>query len=211
MQHPFNCPHCFTEKVAFKFMGYVKIKDTNMATKSAHTTFWACANCHNGLCATVETERLEYPCKANDAANYNFTVLKTYPEVKASQAPEHTPENIAKIYIQGKNSFNRKEFDAATTMMRKALEMAVKPLIPDPKIKKLFNKIEFLKNNGLIPVSMVEWAHAIRDIGNDGAHDTVSKKDAHDIVYFTEMFLTYIYTLPTKIAKWRENVSESAE
>lgn len=217
MQHPFHCPHCLSEKMAFNFINFIK-KDEIIVSRpyrhtaySFYTTFWACANCHKGLCVTVETPGSETPGKKDGSSDYNFTILETYPEIKESQAPEHTPENIANIYIQGLNSFKREEFDTASMGMRKALETTVKSLITDPKAKTLFLKIEALKNNDLIPKSMVDWAHQVREIGNDGAHDIVDEKDAYDIVFFTEMFLTYIYTLPTKITKRRKSVSESTE
>ncbi|MGN7614324.1 DUF4145 domain-containing protein, partial [Magnetococcales bacterium HHB-1] len=46
-----------------------------------------------------------------------------------------------------------------------------------------------------------EWAHTIRMIGNEAAHEItkVSLQDAKAIFYFLEIFLTYLFTLPAKM------------
>lgn len=207
MQYPFHCPHCLSEKVAFDYIGHKKVEDFAYDS-SAYTTFWACVNCHKGLCAKLLVHSGGTPQKIQDTAKYNFTVLETYPAPKPPQAPEHTPGNIAKIYIQGLNSFVRKELDAAAVMMRKTLEMSVKTFIPEPDRLNLALRIEKLKDSERIPRDMITWAREIKEIGNEGAHGVVTQEDADDIVFFTEMFLTYIYTLPTKIAERRKSKTD---
>lgn len=223
MQYSFHCPHCLSENVAFNYVTHVKKADTTgqkkkphhsaIPPKSIYTTFWTCAKCHKGLCVTVKTPFSETPGKVRDTANYNFMIEETYPEVKDLKAPEHTPPRIANIYIQGMDSFKRGSFDAAGTMMRKAMDMTVDAFIPEHRTRVLYDKINLLKNADLIPKSMLDWADEVRIIGKYGAHDIpdhelLTEEEAQDAVYFTEMFLTYIYTLPGEIARRRASVQK---
>jgi hypothetical protein len=49
---------------------------------------------------------------------------------------------------------------------------------------------------------MREWAHQIRELGNDAAHDEdpFTEHEAQTLQAFTELFLTYSFTLPGMIA-----------
>ncbi len=52
---------------------------------------------------------------------------------------------------------------------------------------------------------MREWAHEVRLIGNESVHDDapISAEDASDIAHFAELFLTYTFSLPGRLAERR--------
>ena len=52
---------------------------------------------------------------------------------------------------------------------------------------------------------MKEWAHIIRDEGNDAAHEDepYGKDEAIGLEAFTRLFLTYAFTLPGMVKKLR--------
>ncbi len=55
---------------------------------------------------------------------------------------------------------------------------------------------------------MKDWAHVVRELGNDSAHPQpsdkpTSSKDAADIVGFLDFLLEYLYGLPKRIAEYR--------
>lgn len=139
-------------------------------------------------------------------------LFNTEPKPPAALAPEATQEEAARLYIQALKVFRQGHFDACAPTFRRALEVALKDLAPEigngvPLIK----RIEALPPaKGLTP-AMKAWAHEVRLIGNEGAHGDgpVSKEDAQDIQAFTELFLTYAYTLPARLAARKRREAES--
>jgi hypothetical protein len=63
--------------------------------------------------------------------------------------------------------------------------------------------IAALHSKGSLTEAMREWAHAIRLHGNDGAHEEIDQQTAQDLADFTELFLTYCYTLPGTLTERR--------
>ena len=96
-------------------------------------------------------------------------------------------------------------------MFRKALDVATKVLEPDPEIGKLFHRIEALARDGRITSDMKDWAHEIRDVGNDAVHEAepFSEKDTKDLQRFTELFLMYAFTLPGMLAERRDEDNDA--
>ncbi|WP_343895983.1 DUF4145 domain-containing protein, partial [Craurococcus roseus] len=62
----------------------------------------------------------------------------------------------------------------------------------------LYKRIESLPQEIGITPAMKEWAHEIRELGNDAAHEDepFTEAEAKALHSFTEMFLTYAFTLP---------------
>jgi hypothetical protein len=52
---------------------------------------------------------------------------------------------------------------------------------------------------------MMEWAETIRVVGNE-IHELedISAEDAADAAHFVETFLTYMFTLPARVARFKE-------
>jgi hypothetical protein len=63
-----------------------------------------------------------------------------------------------------------------------------------------------MRDQGFITKDLAEWAHEIREVGNDAVHKSTpfSEKDAKDIAKFTEIFLMYVFTLPGMLAERRK-------
>ncbi len=94
--------------------------------------------------------------------------------------------------------------EAAATMYRRSLDLALKEAFPqengmlDAKLKKLVREKR-------LPEAIGDWAHEVRLIGNDGAHDLegVSQGDLLDAKAFIDTVLKYLFTLPAQIASRR--------
>jgi hypothetical protein len=74
--------------------------------------------------------------------------------------------------------------------------------------KNLNEEIEDLATKGLLLPVMKEWAHEVRELGNDGTHPQpgttgTSEKDAKDVVEFLTFLMTVMYELPKEIADYR--------
>ncbi len=82
-------------------------------------------------------------------------------------------------------------------MSRKVLEIAVKTLNPSGS-GKLYKRIEQLYDLGKITDDLKDWAHIIRDDGNEAAHEEepVSPEFADELFFFVKLFLMYTFTMP---------------
>jgi hypothetical protein len=88
-------------------------------------------------------------------------------------------------------------FCAAAIMARRAVQSAAKQL--SAVGGDLRAQIDDLKTKGKITMELAEWAHAVRWIGNDGAHPNateVTKGDAEDAVELAEQLLHHVYVTP---------------
>ncbi len=86
-------------------------------------------------------------------------------------------------------------------MFRKSLEASLKAIGSGGRasLEKRINDLPL--ETGVTP-AMKEWAHQIRVLGNDAAHeeDPFTREDADALQAFTELFLTYAFTLPGMMA-----------
>lgn len=93
-------------------------------------------------------------------------------------------------------------------MFRKALDISIKQLNPGGK-GNLYNRIESLPQSVGVTEAMKAWAHEIRDLGNNAAHEgePFKEDEAKNLYLFTYMFLRFAYTLPGMIAERKAAVS----
>jgi hypothetical protein len=109
---------------------------------------------------------------------------------------EHFPSSIKSTYVQALKSYKMSLFDPCALMCRKCLEVLCKIL--GVTGSNLNQRLEKLKTENHIDERFLKWGHQIRLIGNEAAHDIdmpVSKKDAQDILEFTEAILIYVFSL----------------
>ncbi len=109
---------------------------------------------------------------------------------------EHFPSSIKNAYVQALRSYKMSLFDPSVLMCRKCLEGLCKILgVTGGNLSK---KLDKLKSENHIDERLLKWGHQIRLIGNEAAHDIdtpISKKDAQDILEFTEAILIYVFSL----------------
>ena len=106
------------------------------------------------------------------------------------------PEPVRRAFEQAQRSFATASFDACALMCRRSLEALCKSFGVEGRT--LAVKLEALAGRQINEARLVEWAHGIRHVGNEAAHDTdseVSKDDARDALDFTEALLTYVFVL----------------
>ena len=122
------------------------------------------------------------------------------------RAPEHFPEAVGRFWLQAKRNLKDRNADAAAVMARSALQIALRE--QEAKGANLKQEIDDLAGRGLLPPMMKEWAHVVRELGNDSAHPTPSAtattlRDAADVVSFLDFTLEYLYALPKRINEFR--------
>jgi Domain of unknown function (DUF4145) len=191
-----NCPHCFTQKAAFSGSTCLP---SPPGQDNDYVVLLQCQVCGEGVIVKVRQ-----PLGTNAITTWlqgqklgNVLILRQWPTGMEEKAPEHVPQNIERFYIQGMDNLSRKNWDAAGTMFRKALDTSLKRLDPSGK-GTLQKRIDNLPSAHGVTPAMKQWAHEIRELGNDAAHeeDPFTGDEATTLQAFTELFLTYTFTLP---------------
>jgi hypothetical protein len=126
-----------------------------------------------------------------------------------TQAPDDVPEKVGKAYVEGMTILSKKMWTPAAGSFRTSLDRATQilwaqhgfeeamPFKLDVRLKKLAAKLS-------IPQSMMDWADTVRVVGNEMHEvDDVSAEDAADAGHFVETFLTYMFTLPARVARFK--------
>lgn len=86
------------------------------------------------------------------------------------------------------------------------MEQAFEAKFPGMK-GNLATKIDKLVQEGKLSADLGDWAHEVRLIGNEGAHDPeVNREDLTALREFTDAVLRYAISLPAEIATRRAAV-----
>lgn len=194
-----TCPHCFTERVAFQSISSFQYPDS--------TTHWTvafvCRCCWKGVIADVTVSRTVDPHKAQgDLSDVEgVEIHDTYPAPPVPEIPAHVPEAVARCFFQAVDALHREHWESAGMMFRKALDLSTKGMAPERANDTLYGRIEFLETRRLITPELRDWAHAIRDDGNEAAHESkeLAEEIALDLMAFTDLYLRYVYTLPAML------------
>ncbi|MDX2204986.1 MAG: DUF4145 domain-containing protein [Hyphomicrobiaceae bacterium] len=138
-------------------------------------------------------------------------------------APDHLPSELEKVFREGAGCYSIGAYNAAATMFRLCLDLASRPLLPDPAAqgvsqpnhrerRDLGLRLPWLFKHGLIPRDLEDLASCVREEGNDGAHvGNLSKHELDDLVDFVTSFLERLVTEPKKLelAKQRRTARRS--
>jgi len=114
------------------------------------------------------------------------------------------PSTIKSAHEQAVRSLSASLFEPCILMCRKCIEATCKIL--GAKGRDLNAKLQSLFDAGHIDSRLLNWAHEIRLIGNEAAHDPdikVTKRDARDVLDFTESILIYVFSLTPRFEKFR--------
>ncbi len=179
-----ECPHCHSREITFYLLAQTGFHP--------YVSAWICANCKRGIYLEGHV--------INHNGNFPFKAFNTcYPAPDIERAPEFTPEQAAHDFEEAASCLRTGNYKAASIMARASLEAAVKSL--EAKGNNLKEKINDLAARHIITPDLADWAHEIRTIGNNAAHDGTphTKQDAEDIIDFAEMLYIYLFTLPGRI------------
>ena len=181
-----DCPHCGTTSVAFTHKTSII---SNRLGQQWTDAVGECGHCGRGIIAMVQGNVQ----KVEEFYRHGMTIA---PSLPPTSAPAHTPPNVARFFEQGMENLAR-NFDAAGTMFRKALDIALKESFPELH-GTLMHRIDSAAATGILTADMAAWAHQIRRLGNDAAHEAepFSENDAKDLHNFTDLILRYLFTLP---------------
>jgi hypothetical protein len=212
-----NCPRCGTRQITFD-----AIETWPTITKYDwqrwYEAFSICRNCNRStvfVIAQSEYEERKFlaqnsPLKFTDSLNNHFRVESfiNLTDGARAQAPEFTDPKVAAAFNEAAACMTVRAWNAAAAMLRLAIDLATKPLLPSeptPGLKHrtrrdLGLRLEWLINNGKLPGELRLLSDCIRQDGNDGAHDgTLEKKDAEELMDFAEAMFERLYTEPERL------------
>lgn len=209
-----DCPHCRASSMSFVIFGINPWPITttgNLQMPQANVAA-ECQRCRAPIAAILKWRTAIDPnhWSSNLAklAKDNFsipsglwTILSTYPEPRQSAAPDLLPAAVEKAFLQGETNLALPGHEEpAATMYRRALDLALQTQFPEMK-GSIDAKLKKLAADHIIPKSLSEWAHEVRGIGNEGAHDLdgCTQEDAQAARDFVDAVLTYLITLPEMI------------
>jgi hypothetical protein len=151
--------------------------------------------------------------KYSDALNPFFDVegFISLRDQMTTPPPKHLPPAIEAAFKEGAACMAIECFNAGATMFRLCLDLASRPLLPEPsnaavpqptssQRRNLGPRLTWLFDNGKLPADLRGLASAVKDEGNDGAHaGSLTKADAEDLLDFTVAFLERQFTEPKKL------------
>lgn len=208
-----TCGHCGT-KTASRLIGAVKSNKSDVSTSGQSRYYWdvlsACTGCARASLITVATSsNLNQSIQSSSNSNLNNVIFikEQWPSKPSVSIPSHLPKDVSQVYDEAVRLFHLRVdgvafFEPSMHSFRRALDLATKDLTGSDKHIRV--RIKQLLSEGKIPETLSDLAHQIRIGGNDASHDAPLPSDqaeaqAGDLAEFTELFLTYTYSLPKRI------------
>jgi hypothetical protein len=139
----------------------------------------------------------------------HIKLVKIVPEVKADEAPEFCPRPVANAFLDGRANLSEHRWTAAASCFRISIDRASKLLWADNNLGEmphnLGKRIRQLGDRMDVPQALLDWLDVVKAVGNDQHEvEDVAREDAEDASHFAEVFLTYAYTLPTRLREFRK-------
>jgi Domain of unknown function (DUF4145) len=189
-----ECPFC-RERGSFETVH----SETKKKPNGRKTLYFDTLKC--GSCASFV---LVFWSASEYGGLYNYHVLP-WP-IGTVRAPEFWPIETKRFWTQAHSNIHSENWDAAAQMARSALQVSLRQI--GAQGNSLKSEIDDLASKGLLPPSMKDWSHVLREIGNESAHPrpgdaATSSEDALDIVRFLDFLLQYLFTIPKEIEDYR--------
>jgi len=203
-----NCPRCGAQSITFDVKVF-HFLEKDEYSGDHYEVFGICRRCLRGTIFVVSGV-LDQTMKGQALNQYvkvqGFISLK---DRVTFAPPEHVPPNIANAFREAATCLAVECWNAAGTMFRLCVDLATRPMLPpegaeggpNAKIRRdLGLRLPWLFANNKLPSDLRELSAAIREDGNDGAHQgTLTKEEAYDLLDFTTALLERVFTEPEKI------------
>ncbi|MFI5387374.1 MAG: DUF4145 domain-containing protein [Fimbriimonadales bacterium] len=190
-----TCPFCL-ERGNFSLLHRTTKKKPNGA-KTLYGDTYRCGNCAGFVMVLWSA--------SGSSGIHGFRVLP-WP-LTFDDFPEHWPQDFGRYWLQAHRNLRDESWDAAAVMSRSAMQFALRKA--GAQGANLRSEIDDLAARGILPPLMKDWAHEVRELGNDAAHPepgqpATTTQDAADIVEYLDFLARYMYNLPNDIAQYRE-------
>lgn len=131
------------------------------------------------------------------------------PHVRVWPAPlrelaEEAPAGVRSDYVEAQRCLEIGAYRAAALMARRLLEAIAVDL--GATSWQLAAKLAELSERGVIDGRLLEWATALKEVGNEAAHNLAapaSREDATDALAFAEALADYVYTFRARFDRFK--------
>lgn len=192
------CAFCGVEN-NFETIAHLEKKKPNNDKKKLNYDTLKCGECGNLMFVFWST---------GSSGLTDYKVLPWYRST--SRHPDHWPADVGRYWIEAKRSIEGENWTAAALMARSAIQLILRAHGADGN--NLKQEIDDLTEKGLLIPIMKDWAHEVRELGNEGTHPKpgttgTEEKDARDVVEFLSFLMRVLYDLPHEIGQYRKRKS----
>jgi hypothetical protein len=226
-----DCPRCGANKTTFD-VKHTHVVGFNHGWQQKLELQSICRNCQRGVILTGEqadanqafhqliSDGLE-KLKGNVNELVRVTGYISLKDANTVTPPDHLPTEIEASFREGALCAAIGCHNASAAMFRLCVDHATWDLLPEDGVDGLNAKIrrslglrmKWLFDTGRLPAALQDLSDAIKEDGNDGAHEgTLTKAESEDLEDFTIALLERLYTEPTRIqiAKERREARRAA-
>ena len=174
----------------------------DLETKRFHCGFCsAIVASHTGASSTSNSSWIR-TCPKCLRPTYYSEGEKQYPGVAFGNPVGNLPDDISNLYEEARACCSGSSYTAAVLVLRKLL-MNIAVEKGAPKKLKFIEYVKHLSDTGYVPPDGKSWVDHIRQKGNEATHEIqlMDKKDAEDLILFSEMLLKFIYEFPSLISQ----------
>ena len=129
-------------------------------------------------------------------------MAEQHPGVAFGNPVQNLPNDVSALYEEARACCAGSSYTAAVLVLRKLL-MNIAVQKEASENLKFIEYVEYLSNKGYVPPDGKSWVDHIRQKGNEATHEIklMKKKDAEDLVVFSEMLLKFIYEFPSLMSQ----------
>lgn len=200
------CAFC-NESGNFETIAHLEKKKPGQERKVLHYDTLKCGHCGNLMFAFWSASMSGHGVNST----HDYQVLPW--ARNTTSHPKHWPADVGNYWLEASRSIEGKNWTAAALMARSAIQLVARA--HGASGKNLKEEIDDLTVKGkLLPV-MQEWAHEVRELGNEGTHPKpgtkgTREKDAKDVVEYLGFLMQVMYNLPHQIGQYRARKTEKS-
>nr|WP_296430652.1 DUF4145 domain-containing protein [Roseovarius sp. BRH_c41] len=207
-----DCPYCGTSHSSFD----LTVEAISLAAPNQRYALAQCGGCKKQVLLKFQYRSTGYGPELIGTGNggpitRSFDLRFVSPSKAQPRIPSDIPENVKKPLQEAEQAYAVGLYSAAGSCYRKTVERAVKKIKPD--LSGMLNKrIRQLETEGLLPHSMIELLDQVRLFGNTSMHEDdedPTKEDCSAARDFCDLFLTYAFSLPAKVAAAKSKLENS--
>jgi hypothetical protein len=214
-----DCPRCGTRHITFDLLGVVPIT-VDYGWLVTFEGFSRCRKCHRTTVFLLRQREIvskaasgqlaikalmDYPGAANDLVDARSYVSQK--DAVGVEPPEYLPSPIKAAFEEGAKCLAVGCPNAAATMFRLCIDLGTRGLLPpageppNTQVRRSLGlRLQWLFDNGKLPEALRDLSAAVKDDGNDGAHEgTLEAADAEDLLDFSFRLLERMFTEPKKL------------
>lgn len=200
-----NCPHC-SRSITFALTWL-------NAVSSLMTTVSRCTACNQQARFILLNFKVEGKEDSQQDELYMHPRPKMRQPIEGLEDVEQFTEALRKAYIETVDVYNYRSWTATAVLCRRLLEGVMQSLLPESEQgKALHRQLEALPKHRDLQKPLVTLAHAIRQVGNLGAHfdskGPPSEETVTAMLGLLEFLLEYLFILPKRINDLDQKVSQ---